>query len=35
VTRHSWNLLVSCDLAAEQFKLVSQERFALDTRLIK
>lgn len=35
VTRHSWNLLVSCDLAADGFKLVSQERFGLDTRLIK
>lgn len=35
VTRHSWNLLVSCDLAADQFKLVSQERFGLDTRLLK
>ncbi|NUU38293.1 RES family NAD+ phosphorylase [Pseudomonas sp. C2B4] len=35
VTRHSWNLLVNCDLAADKFKLVSQERFGLDTRLIK
>jgi RES domain-containing protein len=35
VTRHSWNLLVSCDLATDQFKLVSQERFGLDTRLLK
>ncbi|MNV78319.1 hypothetical protein D3C71_1718020 [compost metagenome] len=35
VTRHSWNLLVSCDLAEDQFKFVSQERFGLDTRLIK
>ncbi|NUT78956.1 RES domain-containing protein [Pseudomonas sp. C1C7] len=35
VTRHSWNLLVSCDLAASHFRLVSQERFGLDTRLIK
>ncbi|MVV49693.1 RES domain-containing protein [Pseudomonas sp. PB120] len=35
VTRHSWNLLVSCDLAIDHFKLVSQERFGLDTRLIK
>ena len=35
VTRHSWNLLVSCDLAANHFKLVSQERFGLDTRLLK
>jgi RES domain-containing protein len=35
VTRHSWNLLVNCDLAADQFRLVSQERFGLDTRLLK
>jgi RES domain-containing protein len=35
VTRHAWNLLVNCDLAADKFKLVSQERFGLDTRLIK
>jgi RES domain-containing protein len=35
VTRHSWNLLVSCDLAADQFRLVSQERFGLDTRLLR
>jgi RES domain-containing protein len=35
VTRHSWNLLVSGDLAADQFQLVSQERFGLDTRLLK
>jgi RES domain-containing protein len=35
VTRHSWNLLVSCDLATDHFKLVSQERFGLDTRLLK
>ncbi|ROM85065.1 hypothetical protein BK652_10865 [Pseudomonas brassicacearum] len=35
VTQHSWNLLVSCDLAADQFRLVSQERFGLDTRLVK
>lgn len=34
-TRHSWNLLVSCELAADKFRLVSQERFGLDTRLIK
>lgn len=27
VTRHSFNLLVSCDWAADKFKLVSQERF--------
>ncbi|MCE0463988.1 MULTISPECIES: RES family NAD+ phosphorylase [Pseudomonas] len=35
VTQHSWNLLVSCDLATNQFRLVSQERFGLDTRLVK
>lgn len=35
VSDHSWNLLVSCDLAADKFQLVSQERFGLDTRLIK
>lgn len=35
VSGHSWNLLVSCDLAADKFQLVSQERFGLDTRLIK
>jgi hypothetical protein len=29
------NLLVSCDLAADLFELVSQERFGLDTRLLK
>ncbi|CAI8709146.1 RES family NAD+ phosphorylase [Pseudomonas sp. IT-P395] len=34
-TRHSWNLLVSCDLAEGQFKMISQERFGLDTRLLK
>ena len=34
VTRHSWNLLLSCELAAGKFKLVSQDRFALDTRLL-
>ena len=35
VTRHSWNLLVSCDLATDKFKLISQERFGLDTRLVR
>lgn len=35
VTRHSWNLLVSCDLAEGYYRLVSQERFGLDTRLVK
>lgn len=35
VTQRSWNLLVSCDLVADQFRLISQERFGLDTRLIK
>jgi RES domain-containing protein len=34
-TRHSWNLLVSCDLAEGQFRMVSQERFGLDTRLLQ
>jgi len=35
VSRHSWNLLVSCDLAAGKYRLISQERFGLDTRLVK
>ncbi len=35
VTGHSWNLLVSCELAGDKFKLVSQKRFGLDTRLVK
>ncbi len=35
VSGRSWNLQVNCDLAANQFKLVSQEQFGLDTRLIK
>jgi len=35
VTRHSWNLLVSCELADGKYQLVSQERFGLDTRLIR
>ena len=35
VTRHSWNLLISCDLAEGKYRLVSQERFGLDTRLVK
>jgi len=34
-TRHSWNLLVSCELAEGQFRMISQERFGLDTRLLK
>ncbi|HWH87576.1 MAG TPA: RES family NAD+ phosphorylase [Pseudomonas sp.] len=34
-TRHSWNLLVNCELAEGQYKVVSQERFGLDTRLLK
>lgn len=34
VTRHSWNLLISCELAKGNYRLVSQERFGLDTRLI-
>ncbi|WP_407311353.1 RES family NAD+ phosphorylase [Pseudomonas sp. nanlin1] len=33
VSHHSWNLLISCDLATDQYSLVSQERFGLDTRL--
>ena len=35
VTGHSWNLLVSCALAEGHYRLISQERFGLDTRLIK
>lgn len=35
VTRHSWNLLISCELAEGKYQLVSQERFGLDTRLVK
>jgi RES domain-containing protein len=35
VTRLSWNLLISCDLAEGHYQLVSQERFGLDTCLIK
>lgn len=35
VTRHSWNLLVSCDLAEGHYRLIVQERFGLDTRLVK
>ena len=35
VTRHSWNLLISCELAEGKYRLVSQERFGLDTRLVK
>lgn len=35
VTRHTWNLLVSCDLAEGHYRQISQERFGLDTRLIK
>ncbi|MBK5373077.1 RES domain-containing protein [Pseudomonas sp. TH08] len=34
-TRHSWNLLVSCELAEGQFQMISQERFGLDTRLLR
>ncbi|HBP4949340.1 RES family NAD+ phosphorylase [Pseudomonas aeruginosa] len=34
VSKHSWNLLVSCDLAAGKYRLISQERFGLDTRLV-
>lgn len=35
VTRHSWNLLVSCELAEGRYRMISQERFGLDTRLVK
>lgn len=35
VSRHSWNLLMSCELAAGKYRLVQQERFGLDTRLVK
>lgn len=35
VTRHSWNLLISCELAEGKYRLVSQERFGLDARLVK
>ncbi|MDH4763333.1 RES domain-containing protein [Pseudomonas sp. CBMAI 2609] len=35
VSRHSWNLLMSCDLAEGSYRLESQERFGLDTRLVK
>lgn len=31
----SWNLLVSCDLAVDHYQLVSQQRFGLDTRLVR
>jgi RES domain-containing protein len=34
-TRHSWNLLVSCELAEGQYRMISQERFGLDTRLLE
>jgi len=35
VTRHSWNLLISCELAEGKYRLISQERFGLDTRLVR
>jgi RES domain-containing protein len=35
VTRHSWNVLVSCELAKGKYRLIRQERFGLDTRLLK
>lgn len=35
VSRHSWNLLVSCELAAGKYRVVRQEWFGLDTRLVK
>lgn len=34
VSKNSWNLLVSCNLAQGHYKRVSQERFGLDTRLV-
>jgi RES domain-containing protein len=33
VSSHSWNLLINVNAAADRFKLVAQERFALDPRL--
>jgi RES domain-containing protein len=35
VTRHSWNLLISNELAEGKYQLISQARFGLDTRLVK
>lgn len=35
VSNHSWNLIMSCDLAKGHYRLISQEPFALDTRLVK
>jgi len=35
VSRHSWNLLVSCELAQGKYRVVGQERFGLDMRLVK
>jgi RES domain-containing protein len=34
VSRHSWNLLINATAAAALFKLGSDERFALDPRLV-
>jgi len=33
VSPHSWNLLFAASLAAGTYRMRSQERFALDTRL--
>jgi RES domain-containing protein len=33
VSRHSWNVLMNPSAAEGLFELISQERFALDTRL--
>lgn len=33
VSRHSWNVLMNPSIADDLFELISQERFALDTRL--
>ncbi|WP_235814810.1 RES family NAD+ phosphorylase [Pseudomonas syringae group genomosp. 3] len=35
VTRHSWSLLISCELAKGKYRVVHQERFGLDTRLVR
>ncbi|KTB71010.1 hypothetical protein AO067_03630 [Pseudomonas viridiflava ICMP 13104] len=35
VTRHSWNLLISCELAKGKYRVIHQERFGLDTRLVR
>jgi RES domain-containing protein len=33
VSRHSWNILMNPDMAEGLYEVVTQERFALDTRL--